>query len=154
MCIICIVFFWLDDLSCLTPRPFEVWILQFFWPLVGLSSCTTIFPHHLSFVLASSRSIFPSSRSIFPSSRSIFPSSLFFKSYWMLRHLYLSSASLKFDSCLNSTFLLVSFITLRGLGFCSVSPVSPSVCFLPSLITLVITQPSNKLHIYPHPVFL
>ena len=55
----------------------------------------------------------------------------------MLRYLYLSSASLKFDSHLNnSIILLVSLIsTLRSLGFCSVSPVSPSVCFLPSLIT-------------------
>ena len=65
--------------------------------------------------------------------------SLFFaRSCWMLKYVYLSSASLQFDS------RLVYFITtLKGLGFCSVS-LYPRLYVFPSLIILVISSFTSR----------
>ena len=59
----------------------------------------------------------------------IYVHNLYLHCFCMLIHLYLYSASLKFDSRLNnSNLLIISFITtFRGMGLCSVYP---SIYFL------------------------
>ena len=118
------MFFWLDDPCCLTPRPFDVTI---FLAHGGRLTLYNHFPSSfISFVLAVSRSFLPSSLS------------LFFKSCRLLRHLFLASASLKFDSRLNSSiFLLASY--LERFGFLLSITCIPVCLILHSLITLAIS---------------
>ena len=102
---------------------------------MALSPCTTISPHQLSLLT-------------WPPLGVSFLPLCFVK--WNLRHLYLFSASLKFDSRLNnSNVVLVCFITtLRSMGFCSVSPVSPSVRVFLSLIIVITLSSTSKFNLY------
>ena len=101
---------------------------------MALSPCTTISPHQLSILT-------------WPSLGVSFLPLGFVK--WNLRHLYLLSASLKFASGLkNSNVVLVCFITTRGKGFCSVSPVSPSVRVFLSLIIVITLSFTSKFRLY------